>query len=339
MIVAERIAVRAGGRKQRRHERIEAPMSIMYGQFFRSRPFTDADLPALLDLVGQANSDRTRTPYWHIGDVLWQMFRGPNFDPVANIRLWHMDNGTLVGFAWRDGPGAASLQRHPAYYGNPLLEVAMVLWIINNWSVPGTDAQTRTLTTYALDSDHERIERLKTRGFVPAAQPHLSRTERPLDLPIPDAPLPDGAVIRPIDPKTELEERVRLHRDVWANSAVTPASYRHMRAAPDYRADLDIVAVLPDHAFASYCICWFDPVSKIGEFEPVGTRAAYRRQGLATAVVHEGLRRLRAAGATTAMVYTVAVNPAANVLYEAAGFRAVDHERVYVKTWQDAAPE
>lgn len=310
-------------------------MSMIYGQFFRSRPFAEADLPALIDLVGRANSDRTRTPYWHVGDVLWQMFRGPNFDPAATIRLWHLDDGALVGFAWRDGPGAASLQRHPAQYGNALLEEAMVLWIVNNWGEPGRDAHTHTVTINALDRDHERIERLKAHGFAPADACHLSRTERPLHLAIPDSPPPDGAVIRPIDPETELEERVRLHRDVWANSVVTPDSYRRMRAVPGYRPDLDIVAALPDGAFASYAICWFDPVSKVGEFEPVGTRAAYRRRGLARAVVDEGLRRLRALGATTAMVYTVAINPPASALYRSAGFHVVDSERRYVKTWQD----
>src|SRR4051812_22615831 len=96
-IVAERIAARAEGRKQHRRQWIEAPMSIMYGQFFRSRPYADTDLPALIDLVAQANSDHTRTPYWHVGDVLWQMFRGPHFDATANIRLWHLDSGALVG--------------------------------------------------------------------------------------------------------------------------------------------------------------------------------------------------------------------------------------------------
>lgn len=311
-------------------------MSVIYGQFFRSRPFSSEDLPALLDLVAQANRDRTRTPYWHVGDVLWQMFRDPDFDPAANIRLWHLDDSTFVAFAWRDGAGSASLQRHPAHYGNALLEEAMVLWIINNWGEQGADARTHVLTSYALDSDHERIARFKAHAFAPTDDHLMSRMERPLDRPIPADPPPDGAVIRPIEPETELDERVRLHRDIWANSVLTPDSYRRMRAAPGYRPDLDIVAVLPDGVFASYAICWFDPASKTGEFEPLGTRAADRRHGLGKAVVYEGLRRLRALGATTAMVYSVAINLPSRALYESAGFTVADRERAYVKTWQDA---
>jgi len=66
-----------------------------------------------------------------------------------------------------------------------------------------------------------------------------------------------------------------------------------MRGIPGYTPELDLVAVSADGTFASYCICWLDPVSKIGEFEPVGTRAAYRGKGLGKALMLAGLRRLK----------------------------------------------
>ena len=51
---------------------------------FPSRPYRgDEDRAAVLDLVARANVDQTRTPYWHTGDVLWQMYRSPAFDPAA----------------------------------------------------------------------------------------------------------------------------------------------------------------------------------------------------------------------------------------------------------------
>lgn len=311
-------------------------MGMMYGQFFRSRPYRgDDDRAALLDLVSQANLDHTRPPYWHVGDVLWQMYRGPSFDPTANVRLWHLDDGTHVGFAWRDGAGSAVLQQHPSAYRNPLLEEAMLLWIAYNWNEPKDDGKTRALTTYARDSDHERIERLKQHGFAVTDDYLMCRFAYDCSIPIRDTAPPRSAVIRPIHPDSELPERVALHRDVWANSAVTPDSYRRMRSVPGYLPDLDIVAVLPDGAFAAYCICWFDPISKTGEFEPVGTRATYRQQGLGKAVIDEGLRRLHTHGATTAIVHTPATNSAAQALYLSAGFRITDRERAYRKTWAD----
>lgn len=301
---------------------------------FPSRPYRDDDdLAALLDLVAHANVDQTRTPYWNTGDVLWQMYRGPSFDPAANIRLWHTDDGALTGFAWREAPGAAVVQRHPDQYRNPDLEALMLSWMIDNWAEAGANGKTHSLTTYALDDDHEQITRLEAHGFAVTGERLMCRMERDLSVPIPDTPPPRGAVIRPINPESELEERVALHREVWANSTATPDSYRRMRAVPGYAADLDIVAILPDGALASYCICWFDPVSSSGEFEPVGTRAAYRRQGLGKAVVEEGLRRLRSRGARTALVYCSGMNPAAQALYESVGFQVTDRERAYTRMW------
>jgi mycothiol synthase len=59
----------------------------------------------------------------------------------------------------------------------------------------------------------------------------------------------------------------------------------------------------------------------VGYFEPVGTRAAFRRQGLGCAVILEGFRRLKALGAHTAMVYSGTKNQA---FYESCGFRVVN---------------
>ena len=304
---------------------------------FPSRPYRgDDDRTAILDLVARANVDRTRTPYWHTGDVLWQMYRGSSFDPAANFHLWHTEDGALVGFAWREEPGTAIMQLHPDQYENQPLEEAMLAWSIDHWAEPGDDAAARSLTTYALDKDDEGIARLVRHGFAVTGEHLYSRMERDLSIPIPDSAPPSGAVIRPIDPESEIEERVALHREVWANSAVTPDSYRRMRAVPGYSPDLDIVAVLPDGAFAAYCICWLDPVSGSGEFEPVGTRAAYRQQGLGKAVIEEGLRRLRSRGMTRALVYCSGRNPAAQALYESARFHIADRERAYTRTWTPA---
>jgi ribosomal protein S18 acetylase RimI-like enzyme len=79
--------------------------------------------------------------------------------------------------------------------------------------------------------------------------------------------------------------------------------------------------VAPDGGLAAYCICWYDPISRSGEFEPVGARPTYRRQGYGRAVVIEGLRRLRALGAETAIVFSHGGETPANRLYAACGFR------------------
>ncbi len=103
------------------------------------------------------------------------------------------------------------------------------------------------------------------------------------------------------------------------------------RKAPGYDPRLDLVAVAPDGEFGSYCLCWFDPQSRTGLFEPLGTRQAHRGKGLGKTVMQEGLRRLRGLGAQTAFVTAIHDNEAATSLYESVDFHTVNTERLYGK--------
>jgi mycothiol synthase len=91
------------------------------------------------------------------------------------------------------------------------------------------------------------------------------------------------------------------------------------------------VAVAPDGAFASYCICWLDRANWTGEFEPVGTRPAFRGQGIGKVLMLEGLRRLKAHGARTAIVYSVGDNVASVGLYTSVGFQTLTRNYYYSK--------
>jgi mycothiol synthase len=153
---------------------------------------------------------------------------------------------------------------------------------------------------------------------------------RDLDQPIPRTALPEGWFVSHVKAENEFEQRVALHREVWHPSKVTLESYRRLRTIAGYTPELDLVAISPEGTFASYCICWLDPVSKIGEFEPVGTRSAFRGKGLGKAVMLEGLRRLKASGMQTAIVYSLGSNQASRKLYESVGFEVYNMLYGYV---------
>ena len=112
------------------------------------------------------------------------------------------------------------------------------------------------------------------------------------------------------------------------------SAYRRLRGVPGYTSELDLVAVSAAGTFASYCICWLDPVNRIGEFEPVGTHSAFRGRGLGKAVMLEGLRRLKAFGMQTAIVCSLGSNEASKKLYESVGLRTYNKSYDYTKPLQ-----
>src|SRR5947208_2518302 len=129
---------------------------------------------------------------------------------------------------------------------------------------------------------------------------------------------PEGFGYRTVEPD-DLAERVAIHRDVWAPSRVTEASYATVQASWPYRASLDCVVEAPDGRFAAYCLVWPDDENRVGELEPVGVRDEFRRRGLGAAVCTFALRRWHEQGGRQAIVYCVSDEACA--LYESIGFR------------------
>jgi mycothiol synthase len=101
---------------------------------------------------------------------------------------------------------------------------------------------------------------------------------------------------------------------------------------PGYRKDLDLAVVSDSGEQVAMCIVWLDSANKVGEFEPVGCHPDYRRKGLSRAMIAEGLRRLKALEAESAVVYPWSTNEPAIRLYESYGFRELFHDRTYTKT-------
>ena len=95
---------------------------------------------------------------------------------------------------------------------------------------------------------------------------------------------------------------------------------------------LDLVAMAPDRTFAACCLFWLDEENAVGQIEPVGTHPDYRRRGLGRALIEEGLRRLRALGATTAYVRPEDPRPDLLQSYESCGFRVSRKDHIYFRS-------
>ncbi len=147
---------------------------------------------------------------------------------------------------------------------------------------------------------------------------------------------PPGYSIRTMEDGIDITDRyLALHRSFHPGDTIThtvPDSYYSMMSSPMYRRDLDIVAVGKDGEVVASAIAWYDKRCKTGMFEPVGTLAEHQRKGLGRAVLLEGLRRLKMAGAGKAFVESFGEERLA--FYRSAGFRP--HDMDY--PWKKEAP-
>lgn len=258
------------------------------------------------------------------------MYQNTLFDPRQNVRLWENRAGELIGFAWRDKHGTG-LQAAPQHrYDSELLAQRVAWGEMRQREAVAQEGGEPTYTVAAFENNLPLLDLLAQQGFQ-RDEFYMLHMRRDLSQPIPEAKLPEGWVVRHVAGEGEFEQRVDIHREVWHPSKVTLEAYRRMRGIAGYTPECDFVAVAPDGTFASYCICWLDTVNHIGEFEPVGTRPAFRGQGIGKALMLHALRCLQAQGMHTAIVCAIGSNEPAWQLYESVGFQTYNRSFDYTK--------
>ena len=288
-----------------------------------ARQYDDDDTLDVLAFVRSIYRLQGPPVYATAGELDWWRCIDPSLEGMSRARLW-LDGGQIVGLAY-PAYGRVDLLIHPQY---GLLNDPMLAWAEGDrLRQSGREA---ALMAWSFTGDHERLAVLARRGYTRAEAFFYARS-RPVADALPATPLPDGYQVRSVAAKTDLPARVAVHNNAFILSSLTVSRYRRAVESASYRPDLDLVAVAPDGAFAAFCIVWYDAENQIGAFEPVGTHSAHRRRGLARAVMVEGLRRLRALGAHTALVNTYHEDEPAIRLYESLGFREMDRFYAWMK--------
>jgi len=251
----------------------------------------------------------------------------------SEVRLWETEDGELVGVVhpeWGIGPVRSDrdvfLEIHPGYRH---LENEMLDWAeADHEGRRPAGRRPWRLSATIYDYDLKRAERLARRGYRHIGLVGYKRRCE-LRRSIPTGELPLGYTIRPVADH-QMEAWATVVGAAFDNPWNTAERCRVWLRAPTNRRDLNLVAVAPDGVLASFAIAWFDEANRIGMFEPVGTHPEHRCLGLARAVLCEGLRRLRALGATTVYV-GCGTGEDVTRLYRSAGFTEFDEENQWQK--------
>jgi ribosomal protein S18 acetylase RimI-like enzyme len=273
-----------------------------------ARDFSGPDDLRRMQLLVQASWARRGTASQrHIGDIAWGWHQHVGRQQLWFTRLW-LDGEHALAYGWLDENRFLDFYVHPE---RPELLDEILAWA-------------GASETEALDSDADAIAALERHGFERAADNagFMVYLARGLD-DLPRQALADGFELRTVQ-EADVGSRVEAHRSAFHPSRVTVESYANVRRAWPYRADLDCIAVAPDGRVAAYCLGWLDTANRVGELEPVGTHADFRRRGLAAAVCSFALHRFAEEGATRAIVYARgdAAYAGPKQLYESIGFRA-----------------
>lgn len=262
--------------------------------------------------------------YCTVGDLDWWRCLEDDPQAVQRARLWFTKDERLVAFAW-PADDQVDLIVHPHYRH---LDEAMLAWAEReHWRLGEVAGPLRA---WSYSSDSARTAALQHHCYSRTGD-HFIHFGYSLDRPLPEPCLPAGYHLRPVAGESELSARVAVHRAAFAPSRMTEAKHQTVMNSPTYRPDLDLVAVAPEGSLAAFTLVWYDPAARLGLFEPMGCHPDHQRRGLATALLHEGLRRLARLGAQTAYVNAWGEDPAAR-LYQAAGFTAVDGNYAWEKS-------
>lgn len=302
------------------------------------RPIVDASDLSRIKRLTAAYSQTTL----HSVDLPYRLSSWALEDP-DNSRLWLDGEGHLLAWAVLQTPfWTIDYAFHP---DRQELHASILRWADERArTVAGTHYGRSAWFVPVFTTQTERFSELEAAGFV--RQPEVGENawtkvflRRPGSEALPSVGVPDGVEIRRLAGIHEAEAYVALHQAVFESKNMQTSWRQRTLAQPEYRRDLDLVAVGPDGRFAGFCIGWIDKdrATPVGQIEPLGVRTDFREMGLGRALLGECIRRLTQAGANDIFVETDGYRDAAHALYTAMGFGLEQNVVMYGRTYGEHA--
>ncbi len=304
-----------------------------------------ADLPAIAafyEICEQVDQlDNTST----LADLQRRLDHPPP-DGTHQRQLWETPEGELVGLVslWLEEPtdvleGWVGVFVHPDWRGAHL-EAELLSWAEQQVREQAHVAQRPAKLCAGARADAPYYRAIyETASYEIIRQFHTMA--RSLAEPILQPQFPQGFASRPTN-ADEAEAWIAMYNesfvDHWHFTPMTLGDRQFCLTYPTYQPELDWVAVAPNGTLVGFCGAEIDLEEnalknrKEGWIGLLGTRRGYRRQGLARAMLLQGLHQLQAKCMETALLGVDSQNPnQAKSLYESAGFAIKESSVTYQK--------
>jgi mycothiol synthase len=280
-------------------------------------------------------------------EELLQEFDVPFVDLAADTRV-AVDGDDIVGWAWVWNPEVDSGEDRAVVFGevDPAHRGKGIGRRLLGWSIDRSTERLRSrehdlprfIRAYRREWYEDRRRLFARFGLEPARW--FEELIRPLDTPIPEAPLAEGISIVPL-PDDRDDETLTVRNvtfaDHWGSGPLGPEVWNKRLRGHGARPDLSFVAV-DDASGAIVGICisaaFPEEFEVTGRQEAwidiLGTLRSHRQRGVASALIARSLAAFRADGFTHAMIGVDSGSPTgAHVLYRKLGFDLLRTEVVH----------
>jgi len=294
-------------------------------------------------LLGREQS-RSLADYWTIGKSTVGTYHTIFDSDSSHHKFWSDEKGRYHAYLWlhsessetiEDAANSWRMMIHPQTRIRTFAETVIACAEEQLLKLANKGKANKTLETVAYGKDTWLASVLTAHGYTRCGALDVYM-RRDLSLTIDQPGLVSGYTIRPLDVKTEIVQRAGVQSDAFTGefepSAWAIENVERFLRWYRGRGDLDLVAATASGELASFAVFLVDPMTMVGELDPVGTRTTHQRKGLSKAILLSGLHYLKSENMRHVAVRTSIENTPAIRTYESVGFEVVDYLYRYTKT-------
>ena len=283
------------------------------------------DLAKMTELDSQASALLGSKSQIHNGNIAWRLRALDLTGPVPSIALWNENESRIKSFAIVHQNRPADIQVHPNFAADKRLINEMIAW--TEKVCKGSEVKISCLS-----SSTQMKSILLERGFCqnPLSDSYV-RMEYAISQPPRETELPIGFSLLKLDSNSCPNRLLEVHNEIFPRSILTHQEY--FRTKPRQPNLLDFRYALIDAAsnVAAFAFSWLDTRSACLEFEPIGCRNQWRRQGLARYLLLASIERAANYGVIRATLTTRSSSRDAISFYRAMNFWQTDIEYIFSK--------